>query len=569
MPAAQAHDLVKDGDHYARTHRGRLKRIEASSERGVDEEITRIDVDGLPWELAVTDEHPVLVREDKSTTWKLAGDIEEGDVLLEPTGPNHEEIVYQRYDRGKGHPYQWTIPQNGTSVEGIMTLQGVEPPPKDRFLTTALSDREEFALNRAFELPGCKYKQRRKLGICRLRREMAEKGLPDTIVGAPLGALRPILREWAEVNTEETELTIRITPERVRPHREEWGMYTPYEPTRSDAEAVRACTYTLMKALTAAKTPPAVEEDGNAYVLRLEGLNAGRHIFTHDARRRRDRKARRWKGQRFGHVSEDGVRYIERPVVGVKREQYTGPVYAFQVEGDESFVAAGVATHNSKVAMGEAVMPGAGLEATGILTGADAPLEAEDIGADARQTAMRTLDIERDRDSWAKEAVRKRLVDAGAAVRTEAVYYDEEKDLTAVADAATEGNNPIMIQEVSNEEFNRLSGMRETDRERLNAAIGAANRDTGMMAYANAKTGEVRTAVQKFNSGLYNKSLQKLQAGRQMAKQYAAQGYGSPGAMYGTVDRLRVLQNADPFSDEWQVDKWQVEMQKVDDANGQ
>lgn len=182
---------------------------------------------------------------------------------------------------------------------------------------------------------------------------------------------------------------------------------------------------------------------------------------------------------------------------------------------------------------------------------------------------MRTLDIERDRDSWAKEAVRKRLVDAGAAVRTEAVYYDEEKDLTAVADAATEGNNPIMIQEVSNEEFNRLSGMRETDRERLNAAIGAANRDTGMMAYANAKTGEVRTAVQKFNSGLYNKSLQKLQAGRQMAKQYAAQGYGSPGAMYGTVDRLRVLQNADPFSDEWQVDKWQVEMQKVDDANGQ
>ena len=74
MPAAQAHDLVKDGDHYARTHKGRLKRIEASSEREVDETITRIDVDGLPWELAVTDEHPVLVREDKSTTWKLAGE---------------------------------------------------------------------------------------------------------------------------------------------------------------------------------------------------------------------------------------------------------------------------------------------------------------------------------------------------------------------------------------------------------------------------------------------------------------------------------------------------------------
>jgi hypothetical protein len=565
VPAAEAHDLAHDGDHYARTHNGRLKRIEASDERHVDEEITRIELGGLPWELAVTNEHPVLVRENEDLTWKLAGDIEEGDVLLEPVGPEHEAIVYQHYDRGKGPPYRWTIPQTGESIEALMTLQGVEPPPNDRFMTTALTGREEFVIDRAFDLPGRKYDQRRKLGITRLRREMAEKGLPSTIVGASIRSLRPILRRWAEIDRENTQVFIDITPDRVRPVRQAWGMYNPYEPNRSDEEATRACAYTLMKAFSAAGTPAALEETEDGYRICISGLDGGRLLFTHYGRNNRNREPRRWKGENIGRSQVDGRAYIHRPVTSITRERYTGPVYAFQVEGDESFVAAGVATHNSKVAMGETLMPGAGLEATGILTGSEAPLEAENIGRDAYDTAMRTLDVQRDRDgSWAKEAVTKRLMDAGAAVRTEAVYVDEQTKMTAVADAATKSNNPILIEEVSGKEFNQLQGMRSADRERLNAAIGASGRKEGMMVYTNAQTGEVSTAVQRFNSGLYNKSLQKLQAGRQMAKQYAAQGYGSPGAMYGTVDRLRVLQNADPFSDEWQV-----EMRKVDDVEGQ
>lgn len=570
VPAREAYDLVEEGEHYARTHNANLKEIEAASVREVDEEITRIHVEGLPWELAVTGEHPVLVLDGEETQWKLAKEIGEDDTLLEPVGPEHEEIVYQRYDRGKGHPYQWTIPQNGESVEGLLALQKIEPPPKDRFQTQATDARSEYRIDRAFDLPGCKYQQRRKLGISRLRREMEEKGLPDTLVGASAGALRPLLREWGHLDTDQNELTVEITTDTVRPRYEEWGMYSPYEPKRSDAECVRAATYTLGKALAAAGTAPTIDRlSSERYVVRLRGLSAGKHLFTQHERDVRHSRARNWSGTDHPVVKAGGTRYVKREVESLTRDFYSGPVYAFRVEGDKSFVAAGVATHNSDVPMGEALMPGEGLEATGALTGSEAPLEVENIGANAYDTALRTLDIRRSKGGWAKDAVQKRLMDAGAAVRAEAVYVDEQNDLTAVADAATESNNPIMIEAVSDDQFNSLNGMRAKDRERINAVLGAADRKKGMVTYVNKQTGEVRSSVQKFDSGLYNKSLRKLQQGREMAKKYAAEGYGSPGAMYSTVDRLRVLQNADPFGDQWQVEMRKAKKQYYSGALSQ
>lgn len=60
----EAHDLVNDGGIYcAHPHKGRLKKIEASAKRPVDEEITRIAMEGL----AVVNEYTVLVRPDDST----------------------------------------------------------------------------------------------------------------------------------------------------------------------------------------------------------------------------------------------------------------------------------------------------------------------------------------------------------------------------------------------------------------------------------------------------------------------------------------------------------------------
>lgn len=234
-----------------------------------------------------------------------------------------------------------------------------------------------------------------------------------------------------------------------------------------------------------------------------------------------------------------------------------GYVYSFEVAGDSSFVAAGVATHNSKIAAGEMLLPGAGFEAQGARAGERA-LDASEIGTGVYQTSLRMLGITGDPEpegaSWAREMATQRLIDMGLAIRTKAVYVDERSRLTAVAAAATKGNNPIHVKALTDAEFRQTERPRALDTERLNAMLGAADRARGYLAYVNAETGQVQTFVRQFDSGLYQRSVSKLQAARSLSKEYVAMGYGAPGAMYSPTDRLRVLMNASPFGDEWRVE---------------
>jgi hypothetical protein len=557
--AEDVYERLQEGETIvARTHEGNLREIEAAEKRPVDEEIVKIET-ALPWDLKVTKEHPVLVYNGTSAEWRLAGNVEEGDKLLDPMGPGHPELVTQRYDPTKGHPYQWTRPQNAETVDALQQIRQIEPPPegKDRFHTVALDEEQIQRLDFGMALPGSPSSQRKKKSICRLCREMQERGFPPTIVGTAIGPLRPLIKDWGEMDLDALELRIEITPERVRPDREEWGMWESYTPERSDEEATRSAAYRLLRALTNATTIPCrVEKDGDAHTVVLSGRDAAWHLFTYHTRSRGKTRARRFKGRQERTSTEHGQMAV-RDVTNVTREKYTGPVYAFQVKGDKSFVAAGVATHNSQVAMGEALLPGEGLEATGKLTGGAAPIEVSDIGANTYDTALNMLGIERPKpgESWAKEAVKKRMVDSNVATRTDAVFVDEQSGMTAVADAVTKSNQPIHIRSMTDAQFDAANNPRRLDTMKVNAMLGAADRTQGMIAYVNENTGQVRTHVQKFDSGLYNETLSQLQEARHLAKKYADQGYGKEGAMYSSVDRLQVLLNAEPFGDKWQVEK--------------
>jgi intein/homing endonuclease len=555
--AEDVYQWVKEGKEIvARTHEGNLKEIEAAEKRPVDEDIVKIET-SLPWDLEVTEEHPVLVHDGEDTEWRLAGDIEEGDRLLDPMGPEHPELVTQRYRPLKGHPYQWTRPQNAETVDALQQIRDVEPPPKDRFQTNGLDEDEILRLDFGMGLSGSPRSQRKKKAICRLCREMQERGFPPTIVGTEIGPLRPLIRDWGEMDMDALELHIPITPERIRPDNEEWGMWEAYKPERSDEEATRSAAYRLLRALTNATTIPCrVEKDGDAHTVVLSGRDAAWHLFSYYVRSEGRKRARRFRGKHERENTDHGQMAV-REVTSVERKAYEGPVYAFQVADDSSFVAAGVATHNSQVAMGEALLPGEGLEATGKLTGGEAPIEASDIGKNSYDAAMNMLGIQRSKtaNSWAKQAVKKRMVDSNMATRTDAVYVDEQSGLTAVADAATKSNQPIHIRSMSDAEFDAANQPRKLDTMKVNAMLGAADRTRGMIAQVNEETGEVKTHIQKFDSGLYNETLAQLQEGRQMAKKYAQQGYGKDGAMYSSVDRLQVLMNSNPFGDKWQVEK--------------
>jgi hypothetical protein len=558
-PAEEVHERLQEGETiHARTHEGRMKEIEASRARPVDEEIVEIEVEGLPWTLAVTEEHPVYVYRNESYQWVLAGEIEEGMTVLEPAGPEGEGLIVGEHETGGAAPNK-TYDHTAETTAAVQRLRQTEAPDGNYLSKKGLTYRAEWRIDHALQLEGTSGDRRHSRALARLRRELAEHGLPRSLPGASLSALRPLIQRWGEVRKEEAEVRVQITPDRVRPALEEWNMSRPYRPQTTAEEACRSAAYTLQKALAARGAPASIEQEPRGLSVVLRTRNAAEVLFTKYQIERRHAATRRYSGRKPKVLPRPAEpKHVKRAVTSVERRDYEGPVYAFQVEDDSSFVAAGIATHNSQVKKGEAVLPGEGLESTGRLVGSDPMLEAEDIGRSGYGSAMRMLGLRGDeasrREKWAKERVKQRMLDSGAAIRTEAVYVDNQNDFAAVADAATQGNQPIHIQAVSQAEFRSMENPRELDTQQLNATLGAAGRSKGMVAYVDEQSGDVRTFVQNFDSGLYNKSLQKLQRGRQMAKNYAEQGYGSPGAMYSSVDRLQVLQNADPFGDEWQVE---------------
>lgn len=537
--AEDVHEIVQSGKAVdARTHIGRPRRITASKARTVDEEIVEIHVEGRPWPLTVTKAHPIWVQKDeveqKTEEWVLAGEIAkepERYRIVEAGAPRHYETSGQR-------------------TKALMTLRRVAPPPSDTYHTANLSAAEEHTLNIGFELKGSPYSQRRSKELTELRREMHDYGFPKELIGACPAALQPLVVSLAETKTDERGryLEIEIDAAYFQAHKDA-HVRKQYRSPYGLEERIENAAYRLALILTSAETPAEIEETESGYVFRLRGVQASYYLMTKHQRHKCLDWTEAWRGNRIPRYRGKGT---YRQVTEVNTFHYEGPVYAFQVKQDETFTVGGLVTHNSKIAMGEALLPGEGLEATGALTGGEAPLEARNLGADDYETAMRQLDLEaKDSDSWAKRSVQEQLLDSGAAVRKEASYVDQDTGLTAVSDAATKSNAPILIETLSDEEFNQLRDMRGMDRRRLNLTMGAAKSQEGVLTYVNQRTGQTQIYGGQFDQQQYQEDIGRLERGREAAYEYQEQGYGARGAMYSTTDRMQVLQNADPFSDEY------------------
>lgn len=564
IPAEEAYARITNGEKlHARTHTGKIAPIVSSAVRAVDEEIVRIEVVGLPWPLEVTAGHPILVERGDAAVWKRAGELTEADRVLLPAGPEHVELALKDYEIGKAEGYRWRLPHGGKTTRGLLALPEVEPPRHQRYSTAGLSEEDEFALEEAFGLSGAKSPYRVQATLCELRREMAERGLPLSIIGSTGQALLPLVTEWGEMS--ERDIRINLTTGRIgRRGREHWRAYKPYEPEREALSALHDAGYTLFRAFLSAGVPGELRASHWGFQLRLTGVSAKRFVYSE--RERKNRQDYQFAGERrikMVRLKTDRVRssFGSAPISRIERKPYEGPVYAFEVDGDSSFVACGVATHNSKIMNGEALLPGEGYESV-VNAQVGTELDVSDIGADPYETSLRMLDIIEEgmsqQGSWARESVLGMLRDVGYAARQNAVFVDPESRIAATADAATHGHQPIFLEALSDAEYWQ-GEHRGLDVERANAALGVAKRSRGAIVYVNEDTGEVRSQLVKFDSGLYNKSLKKLQEGRSLALRYAAEGYGAPGAMYSAVDRLQVLLNADPFGSSFKTEMKKAE----------
>ena len=542
VTAEEAYRLVSEGGtHRVRTHRGRIRRVEAAAVREVDEEIVVVRFREHPWELRVTKAHPVLVLvKGLGVRWKLAGELTEEDRPVIPCG----------YDP---LPKQAVEPLDGTMAIVIMELLRVHRAHNHMLRLGAPEDEDlDYWLRTTSHYNGERVGWLTRGRLRQLIVEARQRGLPLWLIGAGDAFWRTLLLRYGRVvwsyhqrfwGGRGNYAVLEITPER-------FGL----SPDLSDEERERALeqtAYVVFHGLLQAGAVGRLErtEQGWRYV--LAGREFERLFYAEDWDEVGGRWCRlatsarmlrfEWRGRlRTGAALE---------IAELRTEHYRGPVYSFQVQGDSSFVAAAVATHNSKVISGEYVLPGPvyermrGVEPTRLVS-------ASDVGLTLEETVLRMLDIATDtEESWADRAVRQMLIDAGIAVREDVVYFDEQANLFAVADAATVGNLPIIIETVPSPLFQ--SGMiHPLHRERINTILGAARRKAGFVYYVDAETGELRTFMQHFDAQLYSQTVQRLHQARRVAQRLAAEGYGAPGALYGPLDRMEVLLSAAPYSPE-------------------
>ncbi|RME29032.1 MAG: hypothetical protein D6800_03195 [Candidatus Zixiibacteriota bacterium] len=549
VSAREAHERILRGEAlYARTHRGNLKPIIATARRKVREEIISIEIEGLPWKLEVTAEHPVLVVNHKRgrsrPVWKLAGELDGTEILLEPFGPRHAQVRPPTSHYVRNEPFgKKTYGPGGSLVYRALVRNLLDVPltsrewlmfrnwPEDRIQEVEIIEpiRNRYPT------------QYRSISLIRLAKEIQEYGMPSTMISGGIGTVRYLLCEYGTI--QDDTLILPVVED----------MLPPGDNRAPDIHEQFA--YRLMRMFSACGIPVEVHKKGNKYYIHLRGRWVEWLVNSRDNFSRTEIDKVRKNTPKISTKND----YILRPIKKLRRRHYEGWVYAFQVDGDSSFVAAGVATHNSKIAMGEALLPGTGLESTGTLVQDPyqaRALEVSDIGTDTYETALRMLGIvpREDTPTWTEEMIRRMLIDSQIAVREEVVMADGRARLVGVADLATRAGEPIHVQALSDAEFYNLADVRPLEREKINALLAAARRTKGMVAYVNNETGEIKTFVHQFDSGLYNQTLQKLMQARTLAAEWARLGYGAPGAMYSPVDRLQVLINAGPFSPEWRVE---------------
>lgn len=561
MRAEDAHELLNTSTdtHYARTRRSKVSPYKETAVRDVDEEIMIIEFEGIPYPLEVTKGHPVLIHDPerdsaRKTTWVLAGEVQQGTYAINLPIPVTEEGI----EIGSK-----IFPHSGVLTKGLIALTKTQPLKIEKCPLIGVTDEDIFDIENAFQLSGSKYIYRKTTGLSALRREMADWGLPRSLVGASDAALKPLVLEWGEVVDVGARRCLRITLNKARLgllDRPEWtSERQAYVPAVSADVALERAVWTLYRALAFVTTPAHVSYDPEKeeFHLDLYGPHAARYLYTAHQRSQH-------AGDTYFGVAENSVqmvydrneKYVGHQIKSIKTKHYKGPVYAFEVQG-KSFVSAGVLTHNSKIKNGEMLLPGEGYEAMGFPVG-ERELTVSDIGPTVYDTTLNMLGLtpvqEPDEMSWAKDQATKMLLSAGLAQKREALYVDGSATLVGIASAATRGNNPIHIEALNDAEFRATYRPRELDTERLNALVGMARRTRGSLVYVNSETGETQTFVTKFDSGLYNQSLQKLRQAREQAYELAEMGAGARGAMYSTVDRLQVLLNAAPFSSEWRTE---------------
>lgn len=249
----------------------------------------------------------------------------------------------------------------------------------------------------------------------------------------------------------------------------------------------------------------------------------------------------------------------------IEEEDYEGLVYGFEVDSDDTFCVAHLATHNTKRPLGEYILPGSGYEATHDIT-IDFPTGASKLGQSAYDQALSMVGLGGIDDEDVQEIleggtaihrmVQQAMKQQNMAVKTEALITDPKNRLSSYVDVVTRdmrGNEiPLEIKTISAEGFENLNAPKYANLVQLNAYMHMMNAKQGKLLYINRDDPtQVRAFDTNYSANMWDETVSRLNAAREMAKGFLAEGYGDAAAGYSYADRFEVLLSAAPFSREF------------------
>jgi hypothetical protein len=247
----------------------------------------------------------------------------------------------------------------------------------------------------------------------------------------------------------------------------------------------------------------------------------------------------------------------------IRTEPYEGLVYGFEVDVDDSFCVPGVATHNTKVPFGEALLPGAGYEATHNLH-LQFMVGPSQLGYSAYEQALRMIGIQADMSARTEEileegdathhAVQTMLQRLNENVKAEALIYDPYNNIKGYVDVmlpsreARGGYMPVEIKSIGSEGFSKLNYPKHQHLTQLNTYLNILKEQKGILLYVNRDDpSQIKTFDVRYDERLYSDTISRLNQAKELAASYIAQGYGKVEQAYSWVDRAKVLLNADPY----------------------
>jgi hypothetical protein len=235
--------------------------------------------------------------------------------------------------------------------------------------------------------------------------------------------------------------------------------------------------------------------------------------------------------------------------------------YGFMTESS-TFCAIGVATHNTKIPMGELRLPGRGYESAHTIN-FTFPMRASKFGAGHADQVRFFLGMDSpltratedilDRGTALHRAVQQNLARLNLLVQAEAVVYDPYSDISGHVDAIIKDGNRKKVLEIkstSTEKLSRMVDAQDAHKSQLNLYLKTLGLKEGAILYVDRENPwNMKTFEYGFDYNRYQRDINRLHASRESARQLMREGHGANlGEAYSWLDRARILSDVAPYS---------------------